>query len=232
MYLDITFLDKDFIKGRFPNIYNYCLPLGIDITKEWIPVVPSAHYMCGGILTDLEGKTFLENLYAGGEAAYTGLHGANRLASNSLLEGLAFARFAAQSSKCLLSKLKPGTFPEFYDWSTEGVFDQKEWVVLAHDKEELQKIMWDYVGIVRSNSRLNKALKRIEILKEEIEAFYKANPVRYELIQLRNMVTVAELVVLSALKRKESRGLHYTLDYPQKDDKKFLKDTILKKELP
>lgn len=232
VYLDITFLDKDFIKQRFPNIYNYCLPLGIDIAKQWIPVVPSAHYMCGGILTDAEGKTSLENLYACGEAAYTGLHGANRLASNSLLEGLAFARFASQGSKCLLSNLKQETFPEFFDWSTAGVFDQKEWVVLAHDREELQKIMWDYVGIVRSNSRLNKALKRIEILKEEIEAFYKANPVRYDLIQLRNMVTVTELVVLSALKRKESRGLHYTLDYPKKDDKKFLRDTILKKDLP
>jgi len=145
---------------------------------------------------------------------------------------LAFARFASQSCQCLLSKLKQETFPEFYDWSTKGVFDQREWVVLAHDREELQNIMWDYVGIVRSNSRLNKALKRIEILKEEIEMFYKTNPVRYDLVQLRNMVTVAELVVLSALKRKESRGLHYTLDYPKKDDQIFLKDTILKKELP
>jgi len=232
VYLDITFQEKNFVKQRFPNIYNYCLPLGIDITKERIPVVPSAHYMCGGILTDAEGKTSIENLYACGEAAYTGLHGANRLASNSLLEGLAFARFASQSAKCVSSKLKQETFPEFHGWSTKGVFDQKEWVVLAHDREELQKIMWDYVGIVRSNSRLHKALKRIEILKEEIEAFYKANPVRYDLIQLRNMVTVAELVVLSALKRRESRGLHYTLDYPKKDDKKFLKDTILKKDLP
>ncbi len=232
VYLDITFLDKDFIKNRFPNIYNFCLPLGLDITKDWIPVVPSAHYTCGGILTDSQGKTAIENLYACGEVTCTGLHGANRLASNSLLEGLAFADFCAQSSKTLSPKLKRETFPEFFDWSTEGVFDQKEWVVLAHDKEELQKIMWDYVGIVRSNSRLNKALKRIEILKEEIESFYKVNPVRYDLVQLRNMVTVAELLVLSALQRKESRGLHYTLDYSEKDDKNFLKDTILKKGLP
>src|SRR3989304_6832732 len=214
VYLDITFLDQDFIKQRFPNIYNYCLPLGIDITKQWIPVVPSAHYMCGGILTDAEGKTSLENLYACGETACTGLHGANRLASNSLLEGLAFADFAAEDSLKLQKGSMTSEFRHFPDWSAEGVFDHKEWIVISHDKEEIQKLMWDFVGIVRSNRRLERAAARLAILLQEVETFYKQNPVTYELIELRNMATLADLVVRSALSRKESRGLHFNQDYP------------------
>ena len=228
VYLDITNLDKKFVKSRFPNIHDYCLKLGIDITSSWIPVVPAAHYMCGGVLTDEYGKTSLENLYACGETACTGLHGANRLASNSLLEGLAFADFAAEDSLKLQKGSMTSEFRHFPDWSAEGVFDHKEWIVISHDKEEIQKLMWDFVGIVRSNRRLERAAARLAILLQEVETFYKQNPVTYELIELRNMATLADLVVRSALSRKESRGLHFNQDYPEKDDQNFLKDTVLK----
>jgi L-aspartate oxidase len=228
VYLDITHLDKKFVKTRFPNIYNYCLKLGMDITSQWIPVVPAAHYMCGGILTDEFGQTSIENLYAGGETACTGMHGANRLASNSLLEGLAFADFAALDSAQILREQAEANFPFFPDWSEEGVFDHREWVVISHDKEEIQKLMWDYVGIVRSDQRLERAQARLKILLSEIEDFYKKNPVTYDLIELRNMATLADLVVRSALLRKESRGLHFNQDFPERDDKDFLRDTIIK----
>lgn len=226
--LDITHLDKKFVKARFPNIYNYCLKLGVDITSQWIPVVPAAHYMCGGILTDEFGQTSIENLYASGETACTGMHGANRLASNSLLEGLALADFAALDSAEVLREKRDSNLPSFPDWSEEGVFDHKEWVVISHDKEEIQKLMWDYVGIVRSNQRLERAQARLGILLAEIEDFYKKNPVTYDLIELRNMATLADLVVRSALLRKESRGLHFNQDYPERDDQNFLRDTTIK----
>jgi L-aspartate oxidase len=228
VYLDITHLDRKFVKSRFPNIYNRCLQVGLDITSAWIPVIPAAHYMCGGILTDEAGQTSISNLYACGEVACTGVHGANRLASNSLLEGLAFADFAAQDSVRLLEQAKAASLPDFPDWSEEGVFDHKEWVVISHDREEIQKLMWDYVGIVRSDQRLERAQARLQILLAEIEEFYKKNPVTYDLIELRNMGIVADLVVRSALLRKESRGLHFNQDYPEKDDRNFQKDTILK----
>jgi L-aspartate oxidase len=156
------------------------------------------------------------------------MHGANRLASNSLLEGLAFADFAAQDSGQQFQQQKRSDFPATPDWSEEGVFDHKEWVVISHDKEEIQKIMWDYVGIVRSNRRLERAAARLDILLKEIEAFYKQNPVTYDLIELRNMATLADMVVRCALTRKESRGLHFNQDYPDKDDANFLKDTVLR----
>jgi L-aspartate oxidase len=228
VYLDLTQMDKKFIRTRFPNIFNSCLELGIDISSAWIPVVPAAHYMCGGVLADEYGKTSIENLYACGETASTCMHGANRLASNSLLEGLAFADFSAQDSAGSLQKQSDFSFPEFPDWSEEGVFDHKEWVVISHDREEIQKLMWDYVGIVRSCRRLERAQARLTMLLSEIENFYKHNPVTYELIELRNMATLADLVVCSALQRRESRGLHFNQDYPQRDDKNFLKDTIIK----
>jgi L-aspartate oxidase len=228
VYLDITHLDKQFVKKRFPNIYNHCLQLGFDITSAWIPVVPAAHYMCGGILTDEVGRTPVNNLYACGEAACTGMHGANRLASNSLLEGLAFADFAARNSVRIFEQKNPTPLPDFPDWSEEGVFDHKEWVVISHDREEIQKLMWDYVGIVRSNQRLERAQARLQILLTEIEEFYKKNPVTYDLIELRNMATLADLVVRSALLRKESRGLHFNQDYPKIDDQNFLKDTVIR----
>lgn len=231
VFLDLTHLGKEFLRKRFPNIFENCLSLGIDISKEWIPVVPAAHYMCGGVITDLEGKTDIENLYACGEVAMTGMHGANRLASNSLLEAVAFADFAAQSSKETFTREKGKSHPDIDDWSLHGSFDTKEWVIISHDKHEIQTFMWDYVGIVRSNRRLEKAKARVEISRKEIEDFFHLNPVREDVIELRNLVTTAELIILSALARKESRGLHYNVDYPKKDDRNFCKVTIIRKEV-
>jgi L-aspartate oxidase len=228
VYLDITHLDQKFIKLRFPHIYGKCLSLGIDITKEWIPVVPAAHYICGGVITDMEGKTDIENLYAAGEVACTGMHGANRLASNSLLEAVVFADFSAGSSKEKFKSIKDFSLPVIPQWSLKGVFDQKEWVIISHDRDWIQRFMWDYVGIVRSNRRLEQAKKRIQILLDEINQFYKVNPVTYDVVELRNIAMVAGLIIECALQRKESRGLHYNIDYPEKDDKNWLKDTILR----
>ncbi|NIM98973.1 MAG: L-aspartate oxidase [candidate division Zixibacteria bacterium] len=230
VYLDITHLDQRFVKLRFPNIYGKCLSLGLDITKDWIPVVPAAHYICGGVVTDLEGRSTIENLYACGEVACTGMHGANRLASNSLLEAVAFASFAAQSAKDKLASMKRSSFPPIPSWSLEGVFDQREWVIISHSRDWIQKFMWDYVGIVRSNRRLEQARRRINILLDEITEFYKVNPVTYDVIELRNITTTAKLIIECALMRKESRGLHYNVDYPERDDKNWLKDTVLKSE--
>jgi L-aspartate oxidase len=232
VFLDVTHLGKEFLQKRFPNIYEKCLSLGIDISKEWIPVVPAAHYMCGGVVTNLQGKTDIENLYACGEVAMTGMHGANRLASNSLLEAVAFAELAAQSSKETFRREKEKPHPDIDDWSLQGSFDTKEWVIISHDKHEIQTFMWDYVGIVRSNRRLKKAKARVEILQREIEDFFHLNPVRDEVVELRNLATTAELIILSALARKESRGLHYNIDHPKKDDVNWKKDTIIKKKVP
>jgi L-aspartate oxidase len=228
VYLDVTHLDQKFIKLRFPQIYGKCLSLGIDITRDWIPVVPAAHYICGGVITDMEGKTAIENLYAAGEVTCTGMHGANRLASNSLLEAVVFADFAAKSSREKFETLKDFLFPPIPRWSLKGVFDQKEWVIISHDRDWIQRFMWDYVGIVRSNRRLEQAKKRIQILLDEINQFYKVNPVTYDVIELRNIAIVSGLIIDCALQRKESRGLHYNIDYPEKDDKNWLKDTTIK----
>jgi L-aspartate oxidase len=230
VFLDITHLDQKFIKLRFPNIYGKCLSLGLDITKDWIPVVPAAHYICGGVITDLEGRTGIENLYACGEVTCTGMHGANRLASNSLLEAVAFAHFAAHSAKHKLSTMKRFSFPPIPAWSLEGVFDQQEWIIISHNRDWIQKFMWDYVGIVRSNRRLEQARRRIDILLDEIRSFYRINPVTYDVIELRNITIAAKLIIECALLRKESRGLHYNVDYPEKDDNNWLKDTVLKSE--
>ena len=231
VYLDITHLEKKFIQQRFPNIYQRCLSLGIDIAENWIPVVPAAHYMCGGVITNPEGETDIENLYACGEVAMTGMHGANRLASNSLLEAVVFANFSAESSKKKCEKEKVPGFPPIPEWSTKGVFDHKEWVIISHARQEIEALMWNLVGIVRSNGRLEMAKTRMDILLEEINKFYHQNPVTYEVIELRNISIVAELIIRSALWRKESRGLHYNQDYPQKDDRNWKKDTILFKQV-
>jgi len=225
VYLDVTHLDKDFVRKRFPAIYEHCLSIGIDITKDWIPVVPAAHYMCGGVMVDENGRTDIENLYASGEVAYTGLHGANRLASNSLLEALALSHFAAEDIKQRFGSVEG--FPPVPSWDTSGVFDSHEWVVISHDRLELEHIMWDYVGIVRSDKRLNMARERVEKISSEVRDFYAKNPVRQELAELRNLVSVAELIIRSALARKESRGLHYNVNYPYQSEK-FKKETILK----
>ncbi len=213
VYLDISLKGADYIKNRFPNIYNTCLEKGIDITKEWIPVVPAAHYVCGGILTDEHGRTDIKRLYAIGEVAYTGLHGANRLASNSLLEAAVFAHFAYKHIQDEWP-LKMD-FPDLPDWDVEGTFDQEEWVIIHHNMEYIQRLMWDYVGIVRSDLRLTRALVQVSNIFDEVIDFYRKNPVKRNVLELRNLVYVSWLVVRSALSRTESRGLHYNTDHPE-----------------
>ena len=210
--LDVTHLDAGFIKEHFPNIYAHCLELGLNITREPIPVVPSAHFTCGGVVTDLRGRTDVDGLYAIGEVACTGLHGANRLASNSLLECLAFAEAAAEDLDVTLGRRPLPDTPKA--WDESRVTDSDEDVVVSHNWLELRTFMWDYVGIVRTTKRLERALNRIEVLKREIHDYYGNYKITAHLVELRNLVVCAELIVRSALLRQESRGLHYTLDFP------------------
>jgi L-aspartate oxidase len=211
VYLDISHQPADFIREHFPNIHARCLELGIDITKQPIPVVPAAHYTCGGIHTDLKSRSDLVGLHAIGEAAYTGLHGANRLASNSLVECMVFARSA--SSDILANRLPVP--PHIPAWDESRVTDADEAVVISHNWDELRRFMWDYVGIVRTNKRLERAEHRIRLLQGEIQDFYANFHVTRDLLELRNLVTVADLIVKSAQARHESRGLHFSRDYPQ-----------------
>ena len=215
VYLDVSHLPAEFLGARFPTILSRCLELGIDMRREPIPVVPAAHYTCGGVIVDLAGRTDLPRLYAVGETACTGLHGANRLASNSLLECLVFARAVAEDIAARGARPMGGDdAPSPPAWDDSRVSDSDEQVVLSHNWTELRRFMWDYVGIVRSNKRLERAQHRIDLLKREIHDYYARHRVCADLIELRNLVHVAELMVRSALLRKESRGLHYTLDYP------------------
>jgi L-aspartate oxidase len=211
VYLDISHQPAGFIREHFPNIHARCLELGIDITRQPIPVVPAAHYTCGGIHTDLAGRTDLPGLHAIGETAYTGLHGANRLASNSLVECMVFARSATDDIR---RTPQPGV-PALPAWDESRVTDPDESVVISHNWDELRRFMWDYVGIVRTNKRLERAAHRIRLLKEEIQEFYANFHVSRDLLELRNLVTVADLIVRSAQARHESRGLHFSRDYPQ-----------------
>jgi L-aspartate oxidase len=212
MYLDISHKPSDFIKQHFPTIYEKTLSLGIDITKQPMPIVPAAHYTCGGVMVDHHGKTGVEQLYAIGEMSYTGLHGANRLASNSLLECLVFARAAAlEISQTLVPNNHYLTLPL---WDESRVTDSDEEVVIQHNWHELRLFMWDFVGIVRTTKRLERALHRVELLQQEIQDYYQNFKVSNNLLELRNLVQVAELIIRCALARKESRGLHYTLDFP------------------
>jgi L-aspartate oxidase len=228
VYLDVSHLGREFLEKRFPTIYNKCRELGIDIATEPIPVVPAAHYFCGGVVTDEYGRTDIENLYACGEVAMTGMHGANRLASNSLLEAVAFAKFAIQRVGDELPRIsEPPVIPA---WDESGVFDSEEWVIVSHDRNTLTRMMWDYVGIVRSNNRLRKAWERCHLMTRDIREFYRRNPVRSDVVELRNMATAAQLLIESAMMRKESRGLHFNIDYPERDDLNFKRDTIIKKE--
>ncbi|WMC10071.1 L-aspartate oxidase [Oceanimonas pelagia] len=216
MYLDISHKPADFIIKHFPTIYERCLKVGIDITKQAMPVVPAAHYTCGGVMVDRQGRTDIDGLYAIGEVSYTGLHGANRMASNSLLECIVFARAAGEHMLAHLATTpEPPMLPL---WDESKVTDSDEEVVIHHNWHELRLFMWDYVGIVRSNKRLERAKRRIELLQQEIQEYYANFRVSNNLLELRNLVQVAELIVLSAMARKESRGLHYTLDYPEQQD--------------
>lgn len=227
IYLDLRHLPADSIKEKFPNIYRTCLEkYKLDITMELIPVVPAAHYACGGVFTDLVGRTNIKNLFACGEVAMTGVHGANRLASNSLLEAIVFSERAATTSIEIVSNQK-NQIPEIPEWDDSGTFNTEEWILISHDRKEIQEIMWDYVGIVRSDLRLERAIRRLNFIHEEIENFYKKTKITEPLIELRNLVLVALLIAKSALMRKESRGLHYNTDYPQKDDINWKKDTII-----
>jgi L-aspartate oxidase len=221
VFLDISHKGEDFVREHFPTIHARCLEFGIDIAKEPIPVVPAAHYSCGGLRVDLAGRTHLPGLYALGEVACTGLHGANRLASNSLLECVVFAESA--TSDILASD--PPPLPRLPDWDEIRVTDADEEVVIAHNWDELRRSMWSYVGIVRTTKRLERARHRIELLQEEIEEFYSNFRVSNDLIELRNLVVTADLIVRSALARRESRGLHYSLDYP--DTLPEARDTVL-----
>lgn len=212
VYLDITHKPEGFVQSHFPNIYARCKELGIHMDKEPIPVVPASHYTCGGVITNLKGQTDLPQLYALGETAYTGLHGANRMASNSLLECMVFARSAAQSiAEQLDSLAAPSQLPE---WDESQVTDPNERVMIAHNWDEVRRLMWDYVGIVRTDKRLQRATSRINLLLQEIDDYYGHFKVSSDLIELRNIALVAQLIIESAKQRKESRGLHYTLDYP------------------
>ena len=225
VYLDISHKPESFIREHFPNIYQQCLEFDIDITQQPIPVVPAAHYTCGGVITDSYARTDIENLYAVGEVACTGLHGANRMASNSLLECLVFAQRASDKIKQKLSQITH--VQNIAPWDESKVSDSDEEVVVAHNWSELRHFMWDYVGIVRTDKRLDRAMNRVELLKKEIAEYYKYFRVTSDLLELRNLVIVAELIIRCAQQRKESRGLHYTLDYPEIDTSKPAQNTIL-----
>ncbi|MFA5012557.1 MAG: L-aspartate oxidase [Ignavibacteria bacterium] len=238
VYLDTKPIGAEKVKQHFPNIYKTCLTKGIDITKEMIPVVPAAHYACGGITTDLNGRTSLKNLFACGEVTMTGVHGANRLASNSLLEAVVFSdaiyKFIKKNINAIYSKSKNGNgirklHKEILDWNEKGTINADEWVLISHDKREIKELMNDYVGIVRNTVRLQRAFRRIKMLRNEIKDYYRRTKVTVEILELRNLVLVAYMIIESAIKRKESRGLHYMLDYPERNDKEFKKDTRLVK---
>ena len=227
VYLDITHQPAEFLKKRFPTIYRKCLSLGIDMTREPIPVVPAAHYMCGGVVTDQWGRTNLANLYAFGETACTGLHGGNRLASNSLLEAVVFAHQAFIDCQKEWPNLKNTTLPEVADWSAGTAQRIEENVLVTHNWDQIRRLMWNYVGIVRSIKRLNLVKERLKTTRDEVDRYYREYILTPDLIELRNIVQIAELIVQCACRRLESRGLHYLVDFPDTDNKNWQHDTII-----
>lgn len=231
VYLDISGKESGFVKDRFPNLYSQCLNFGIDMTQDPIPVVPAAHYLCGGVATDNYGRTDVKRLYAIGETACTGLHGANRLASNSLLEALVYADTAAKKAIEESKTIDFNANPTPPQWDFVGTTDSDERIVVSHNWDEIRRLMWNYVGIVRSDKRLIRAKRRIENIQNEIQKYYWDFKVTGDLIELRNIAMVAELIINSALHRKESRGLHYNIGYPARNDERWQKDTILRRSL-
>lgn len=227
-FLDMRHHPRDVLQQKFPNIYGRCLELGIDMATQPIPVVPAAHYFCGGVQTDLEGESSIHNLFAVGEAACTGLHGANRLASNSLLEALVFADHAVRLAAQRLADVPSEV--EIPPWDPGNAVDSDEQVVITQLWEEVRRFMWNYVGIVRTTRRLLRARSRVELVQEEMYDYYWNFKLTAPLVELRNLVTVADLVIESALRRRESRGLHYTLDFPEADPR-WIRDTVLRRRL-
>ena len=231
VFLDISHRPADFVTGRFPNLHEKCLSFSIDMTKEPIPVVPAAHYMCGGVVTDMLGRTNIKRLFAVGETACTGLHGANRLASNSLLEALIYADAAARQAIADLGDNDKAAYPDIPDWDDVGTTDSDEQIMVAHNWDEIRRLMWNYVGIVRSDKRLARAQRRIDTIQNEISEYYWNFKVSPDLIELRNIATVAELIIKCAAYRKESRGLHYNIGYPERDDLRWKKDSVIRRQI-
>lgn len=227
VYLDISFKEPDVITKRFPHIYKTCLSFGIDITKQPIPVVPAAHYMCGGVLTDMMGRTNIENLYAFGETACTGLHGGNRLASNSLLEAVVFAHQSFLQCEKVWPVLRKKNLPQIKEWQSGNAESLQECVLITHNWDQIRRLMWDYVGIVRSEKRLSLVRERLQVIAREVDQHFRDYLLTPDLVELRNIALIAQLIVRCALTRKESRGLHYLTDYPEPNDLEWKKDTIL-----
>jgi L-aspartate oxidase len=226
VYLDITGRLADEVRERFPSIYKRCLESHVNITKDWIPVVPAAHYMCGGVIADLHGRTTLRGLYAAGEVACSGVHGANRLASNSLLEAVVFSTRAAMQA---IKDIEDFPEPDEMDFplNSMGKYKEEEMVLISHDLFQIKKLMWDYVGIVRNTLRLERAKRRVELILREVKDLVREYQLNHSLVELRNVALVADLIIRSALRRKESRGLHYTTDYPDLDNSRKPRNTYI-----